>query len=628
MRSSKPAWSPILIENQGTLPVCHFIWIGPPSEIDKSLQKLIQHDTHGPSEFAAYAKNPIIFYCLEEYADYYSKYFEDQGHKNISVKSVQSLIQDCRESKKDFLKSNAARVSTIFEAHMKSGTKNDFVILKDLFSILIVYNGGYTLDTNVKPIEKKPFSLPSYSDLIVPYIGGKEGNMDIWMLYAPAHNENVEKIILNFLTKWTMENKHALILLGVITKFLSNSEGRFSIEKLPNHYPWKFGVSDTIVEMEKLNLIKIYNNTHYTLQRFSDVVYKKILSTKKESLDRIPFTLPLCSLLLNKAIQNKNVEVINALIGKHAEIDCLITILLENILQKDINIHLGFKSFVETEEKEHLLTKNEKEMSTLIQNIFLWSIELHLKEYAKILSDEWLVSNDSEITYKVCEKNQLRLICQLIKNKEWNESYDISISLTVYHELLLLARDEDPSLMHFLLNHPQKKHFSPPYLDMLAVKLDDPVTIHPNFISALKKEENHLKEDYYIPFRELLIRGLELKNDKYATVILKKLPKECDRELLELQNPYCFQLFKRKRELVFFWQIMGSPFESPAPLTSSPQQDEKGLSIKLKTELVIAPRPVPILTLSESSLFIRRHSRGAHIVPAEHRNNENVRGVL
>ena len=55
---------------------CYFIWIGPPSEIDEDELKIVGHDVDGVLKFAQCAENPITFYCLDKYVDYYKALFE------------------------------------------------------------------------------------------------------------------------------------------------------------------------------------------------------------------------------------------------------------------------------------------------------------------------------------------------------------------------------------------------------------------------------------------------------------------------------------------------------------------------------------------------------------------------
>lgn len=647
------------IQEQETLPTCRFTWVGPRSKTDTTTGHTISgHDTEGVKKFASYAKNPVEFYCLEKYGDeniaeQYEKEFQEEGFSNIKVKTLEGFIRDCYESKDEFLRDNAELFSTIFNTHIQKKTRKDFVAIKELFSLLLAYQGGYALDSNVRPLHQKSFSLPHYDDFMAPALE-KENLMEVWMLYAPKNNKRIKKSILQLLNDW--KTYKIIFIVQAVEKVMP-------LRDLKEDYPWKFEKVIGEVFMENLNLVKSYYNTHYPDKQWTKSAITRIKGHEWEKLNKMELHDSHYEKMLHIAIDEKRLDVIHFLMEKNLKFHSILTLLSQEILQKNTDTISAFNAFSLTETQNHFITKDMDELFPLLKKIFLWSIEYHKEDYIDFLEDN-LQAPATDMIHTLCEHNKMLLLYQLVEDKAW-EKLNIFLTPSLYKDLIVhplnnKIKDEVGFSSHheksgdwisLLLTHPFHKLLGPGVLIMLkdALKKTRVEVVDPLFILYLQQvrdeypknehaedehvENEHAKDEHAkdehaenehvddeftkIKFsdivKELVWWAFSCEVLPYLNFLIKELkPQEIDKELLKPQYLHNYQFFHRKQEFVFQpWEI-SSPKQSPSPTPKKNRRLKENTPFENKP---LEDKPfnkvVPILKLSGSSLFQRRKANAA-----------------
>ena len=411
------------------LPTCHFTWIGPPSAIDNSEHKEVGHDIDGVIKFAKYAENPVVFYCLEEYSEYYKKEFEKQGVANIQVKSAESLIKECHDSKDAYLTSQADLISKLFKDNLKRATKRDLVTVKELMSLLIIYiNGGYALDSNIQPLEMKPFSLPSYDDIMAPSLGYM---YEVWMLFAPKDNEKVKNGIKYFLEAWQEAEKIYQESGGDTPQWraqvgpMINGAVQFgaidpdAMWIIPKDHIWAYSHPGTeaTVKMPNLNLIKHYQGTHKTpTQKAGIVIGHK--DWEKDPSSQAALSFADIKEIFKLAIDKQDREALKYISEKKNDLTPFIKAVYDFITGRS-DARSFFTIISNIEKTSPSIAKDIQELQPAIEKAFIWSIKRHPGQYAKILlSKEETQKNDAVTT--LCNKH-LSTIKSQFSETIWNE---------------------------------------------------------------------------------------------------------------------------------------------------------------------------------------------------------------
>ncbi len=276
-----------------TKPTLNFIWIGPP-QFDRG-----GHDVLGLESFdenfkhcfsAEEETNPLVFWCLQEYADIYSRYFL-QHQINTRVQGIeahlaqyQTLAQENAQSRPQEEVSRWSRLEdqtqeilnsfidlrneqlhqSVFQAPKAHYQKvQQFVRHKEMFcNFLLTTQGHYVLDTNVmcRRSDQKVM-LPHYDVFMYPeYFNTHRGysSKEIWLLYAPP---DFFKTGTNYLDVYLDElKKHRYDITDGLTECMITF--RRLLDKIASD-SWtgvSFAMGDVFID--ELNIIKEYYNTH------------------------------------------------------------------------------------------------------------------------------------------------------------------------------------------------------------------------------------------------------------------------------------------------------------------------------------------------------------------------------
>ncbi|GEM_PF-6754025 len=165
------------------------------------------HDVAGPIAMAKANKtNPVVFWCLDKQLKFYQDQLEKHG---ITVKAIEPHVESCLKDPE--LKEAAEQFQTIMKT-LLAETRNaarDRTTVKEAFSIfLLVSNGGYFCDTNVRPILSS-MSLPSFNTFNIPdqKTSANEHNPECWMMYSPPKTARAKESFRKFFSNWEKTEK-------------------------------------------------------------------------------------------------------------------------------------------------------------------------------------------------------------------------------------------------------------------------------------------------------------------------------------------------------------------------------------------------------------------------------------
>lgn len=450
------------------LPTVYYTWAGAPSEQDTNVRRLDGHDVDGVIKFAKCANNPIVFYCLESnidgsesYINYYRNLFENKhGLKNITVKSIESLVKECYAFEDERIRSNADLISKIIEIHKQRNTKRDLVSIKELVSLVTIYKGGYALDTNVKPTEMKPISLPYYAEFKLPKIV----RFDVWLLYAPPKDKRVVEAITKFLEQWTRDEErgdynYSAIMCAIRWGLAGCEELNMSSPKFASLF--LKCISDpvtSLVHVTDLSLSKRYNNSHVLLSQRADVVNYYIKKKQWECLKeyrRISWIQEDYNAIFKGAIDDRNLDTIQYLSEEKNHLEEYVSIAKE-ILQKTSDGCHSFRKFLEKEEKEPFLSKDPESYQSIIKSLFSWSIEFHAVDYTKLLKEDLIENREILKTLKeLCKNNTVPIIKQLLNKKDIAVFFDMPLTFEYYKQSITeLVEDRQHEKLSLALQHP------------------------------------------------------------------------------------------------------------------------------------------------------------------------------
>lgn len=258
------------------LPKCHYLWVGPPPAKRTNDRVILDHDTGDVFAMANCLENPINFWCLEEFVDYYQDKFQN---KPITVRSINNYLNVKSSVSDKFVNESAKEVMHIIHEYFKpERSKNiDYISAKDIFSLFLLANsGGYTMDTNIGPLSESRFSMPAFYTFQVPYVTDWKV-YECWMMYAPKYNLNAKKILKYYLRHWPQTQKYfldegyskpyhkelATIMINGLMKYASRER------------PWLGSlVVNTVdtVTLPQMRVRKIYGGTHKHTDMFKQII--------------------------------------------------------------------------------------------------------------------------------------------------------------------------------------------------------------------------------------------------------------------------------------------------------------------------------------------------------------------
>lgn len=248
-----------------TAPTIHYTWIGPPA--DQGV--LIGHDVIGPKKMAmANTDNPIFFWCLDKYVDEYCQRFKAHS---IKVFSIEKFIAQLLGTKfNDFAVKMIHKKNTLLSPSRNQNEeqlKRDRVTLKDEFAFfLLITLGGYTLDTNVLPMQGSRVSLSHLNGLYAPQIYQLFGGVcfDVWMLYSPPGYNRAAVIAFNwYYQHWQLAERLPLSTAKQRQTYSAMLCEAVVVSISPNARPWEvssYGESDR--NIPELNVKKWHFCTH------------------------------------------------------------------------------------------------------------------------------------------------------------------------------------------------------------------------------------------------------------------------------------------------------------------------------------------------------------------------------
>ena len=277
-----------------TKPTLNFIWIGPP-QFDKG-----GHDVLGLESFdenfkrcfsAEEETNPMVFWCLKEYADIYTQYFlqhqinarvqgieahlaqyQTFAHENAQSRPQEEALRWLRleQQTQDILKSfNGLLPEPQDESALGPSRTNyakiqQFVRHKEMFcNFLLTTQGHYVLDTNVMCRRSdQPVMFPHYNEFMYPeYANTNRGyqSKEIWLQYAPP---DFFKTGVSYLDIYLdiLETHRYDRTTGGLAESIPTLR---TLLPLITSNTWN-GVSTSMgdVLINELNIIKEYYNTH------------------------------------------------------------------------------------------------------------------------------------------------------------------------------------------------------------------------------------------------------------------------------------------------------------------------------------------------------------------------------
>lgn len=276
-----------MLHDTTNLPSCNFIWVGSPCDRE-TLQKLnrsralIGHDTWEVINISKQIKNPVNYWCLDEYAAHYRKVFKDAKAENIKVCSIEQFLKECSESTDEFTKSGAnflLRIKNQLFAEGR-GKIRDLVTFKAVFAFYLLAaklstqtEPKYTLDTN-NEIAKQMQFLPVFPKFHAPFCFiDKQPLFECWAMYSPANDETARRIFWYFTQEW--HNVEDEFKYNTYSKAYHRRVGRLLINSIafgkssdfkkptPDELKWEYQAKKRdIMEVKALGIQKTYSNTH------------------------------------------------------------------------------------------------------------------------------------------------------------------------------------------------------------------------------------------------------------------------------------------------------------------------------------------------------------------------------
>lgn len=254
----------------------HFVWIGPPKF------KLGGQDVIGimsiTENFKKYGQqNPLIFLCQKEYQPDYINYFAENNIK-ITVSSLEDYLD------KNIVEKQTTALREIYTTLLSTQRINDVslqvqmkdrVRIKNLFFLfLVVIEGGYVLDTNVRATKDKKVNFISYETFHFPWVEDKHwpAIADIWMLYSPhKHLPRAEKslnhAIANYHAQWNeimLERSHDICGDIQATQSVTLAQPRKRESFIHNTWLAETRNNPNNYLVKNVNVLKEYNNSHYS----------------------------------------------------------------------------------------------------------------------------------------------------------------------------------------------------------------------------------------------------------------------------------------------------------------------------------------------------------------------------
>ncbi|CEG56187.1 ankyrin repeat domain-containing protein [Legionella fallonii] len=265
--------------------VINFIWIGPP-KYNQGGQDVIGITSIAENFKRFGQKNPLIFWCQDEYKDNYIEFLRKEGI-SAKVNAIEEYLTELEMNGGEvYVRTKASAVLHVFHK-LKSRTTDvdiqikDRVRLKNLFSFfLMACEGGYVLDTNVCAAEHLKINFPSYKYFHFPWLIKKD-IAELWMFYSPKDSLARARKSLNLaitdykydpsINDLFKENDFGTsnMALGWLTlRFENNEEGGAD-----NIWKVTLQIASYNYVVEGINAFKEYYNSHYITRHYKYSTY-------------------------------------------------------------------------------------------------------------------------------------------------------------------------------------------------------------------------------------------------------------------------------------------------------------------------------------------------------------------
>ncbi|QBR83087.1 hypothetical protein E3983_01155 [Legionella israelensis] len=273
---------------QKELPRLNYLWIGSPKMKSSYEGAVLASDVENVIEMAKNCNNPVCYYCLDEYKDFYENLFEEQG-VDITVVSVDAYLEEMSLHEDEEFRQYAEQMLAMKHELLNPPRDRiiDRVSFKDAFSLLLLATqGNYTLDTNVKIIDgiEDKVTFDAYDAFKIPYVNLRHSiNPDCWMMYAsPQALEEPKKMLDYYLSNWDKVQEKirgnerdidhiykyhwhiTTLMIGSVYEGLCGDDRRIDPNKYDKDWEFSFVRLDSLrpKNSERLSVEKHYANSH------------------------------------------------------------------------------------------------------------------------------------------------------------------------------------------------------------------------------------------------------------------------------------------------------------------------------------------------------------------------------
>lgn len=151
------------------------------------------HDTKAPMQMAKKLdpeQYRVNFWCLDEHEKFYEKALSSK----IYTRPIRDYLSNEKTNpklKQPEIKSAADKVLQVMDTLLKSNRNRtrDRVTVKNILSLfLLMCEGDYVMDSNVRPSEEHKLNLPRYDKFYLPYLSAPHNVIEVWMMYSPLNH--------------------------------------------------------------------------------------------------------------------------------------------------------------------------------------------------------------------------------------------------------------------------------------------------------------------------------------------------------------------------------------------------------------------------------------------------------
>ncbi len=252
----------------------NLVWIGPP-KFNQGGQDVIGITSIAENFKQFGQKNPLIFWCQEQYKKDYIDFFAKEGIP-VQVNSVEEYLKQLnKEGSEEYIRIKAKEVLQIYN-NLNTRTDDPDIKIKDrvriknlFFFFLMACEGGYVLDSNVCAAKDLEAKFPSHNQFHFPWNRGRCA--ELWMMYSPKEQLERARSSLNMAVNNYKLNPFANFI-NKDNRFGSSNMAIFWLtlqyaSRVENHkeHVWdsRFESSSCNYVVEELNLFKEYYNSHY-----------------------------------------------------------------------------------------------------------------------------------------------------------------------------------------------------------------------------------------------------------------------------------------------------------------------------------------------------------------------------